>query len=144
MTANKLNVDPTAAVVAHGLLNALNVVSGSVALIEDSADPAEREWLATALERNLAFVADTVDDIADSAPPGLVADVHEAVEAGTDVARRCAGAAGTWRAELPALRTRLNAISGRLTNVVRGLPSEVIAFLDGLHGDDGRPELELV
>ena len=125
-------VDPTTAVLAHGLLNTVHAVTSVPPLLRESTED-EAAPLCEVLVRQLAFLRDAIDELDDDVRASLLDAVREAGWAGERVAEACARGELDRAAGLLGLLTRTAArITEILQNVVRGLAPEVIAYLDSL------------
>jgi hypothetical protein len=125
-------MDATTAVVAHGLLNAVHVVRSVPSLLEGST-PEERSRLCSMLSHQLAFLGDSLDDFGDVASDELRQVLHRATVAGQHVADVCSEGLppGTGDA-LQALADAAERAAAHLTGLIRGLPPDVIEYLDSL------------
>jgi hypothetical protein len=121
------------AIVAHGLLNSLAVISGAAATIlkYGAALPVDDlDTLTNAIDEQSAVFSDGLHVLVRNASEAF-ADAATAVVLAAGVANRVAGEDRTLALEALLRRTAL--IKQTLDGLVRGLPAEVIALLD-----DGR------
>ena len=126
-------MDATTAVLAHGILNAVHVVSSVPALLEDCTDENERQRLCSMLSNQLDFLVATLEDLGDVASEGLRRELHRASFAGAEVAAACSGGGlGEAGDQLQTLADAAERAAANLTGLVRGLPADVILYLDSL------------
>ncbi|MDQ3106450.1 MAG: hypothetical protein M3Q68_01410 [Actinomycetota bacterium] len=121
------------AVVAHGLLNSLAVISGSAATMLEHGSAlavADVEMLTTAIDEQSEVFTDGLQLIVRQASDAF-ADAATAVSLAAGVARHADGAGQHLALEALVRRTVL--LRQVLDGLVRGLPAEVISLLD-----DGR------
>ena len=68
--------DPTMAVVAHGLLNAMAVIAGTTMTVRrnwDGLDPEKRDAMLGTIERQADFVTGLLQDLVRGLPPDVEA-----------------------------------------------------------------------
>lgn len=68
--------DPTMAVVAHGLLNAMAVIAGTTMTVRrnwDRLDPEKRDAMLATVERQSEFVTGLLQDLVRGLPPDVEA-----------------------------------------------------------------------
>lgn len=122
------------AIVAHGLLNSLAIISGAAATILEHgaalADDDVRVLTAAIDEQSTVFI-DGLQVVIRHASDAF-ADAATAVALASGVAHHVG--AGERRLALDALVRRAGLLRQALDGLVRGLPDEVVALLD-----DGRP-----
>lgn len=71
-------VDATAAVIAHGLLNSMAVISGAAATLReawDALDGPRRETLLAMITDRARQVTDTLGELARGLPPGVLKEL---------------------------------------------------------------------
>jgi K+-sensing histidine kinase KdpD len=76
MTIEGWDADPTMAVVAHGLLNALAVIAGNTMTVRrnwDVLDPQRRDGMLAAVEQQAQFVTGLLQDLVRGLPPDVEA-----------------------------------------------------------------------
>lgn len=76
--------DPTAAVVAHGLLNSMAIISGAARTLTDAwddLDAGRRLQLLTMIGDQADHVSDMLGDLARGLPPGVLRELDSITEA---------------------------------------------------------------
>lgn len=122
------------AVVAHGLLNSLAIISGAAATILEHGDALQEDDIRT--------LTQAIDDQSTIFTDGLQVVIRHATDTFADAATAVALASGVAnhvdrgdrRLALEALVRRTGALRQVLDGLVRGLPEEVVSLLD-----DSRP-----
>jgi hypothetical protein len=72
--------DPTMAVVAHGLLNAMAVIAGTTMTVRrswDRLDSAKRDAMLETIERQCEFVTGLLQDLVRGLPPDVEAALRQ-------------------------------------------------------------------
>lgn len=122
------------AIVAHGLLNSLAIISGAAATILDHGAALGEDdvrVLTTAIDEQSTVFIDGLQVVIRHASDAF-ADAATAVALAAGVANHVAG--GERELALDALVRRAGLLRQALDGLVRGLPDEVVALLD-----DSRP-----
>lgn len=118
------------AVVAHGLLNSLAIISGAASTIlqyGSALDDADLKVLTEAIDEQSALFTDGLQVLVRSASDAF-ADAATAVTLAAGIANRVGAADRTM--VLEALTSRTGLIRQVLDGLVRGLPAEVLSLLD--------------
>jgi hypothetical protein len=127
-------VDASSAVLAHGLLNSVHVVASVPALLPDaSGDEADR--LCGVLRAQIEFLSASVDDLGEVLSTALRGELQVALFAADRLSEAChAGEPSKMTETLETLGAAAHRAAQNLSRLVRGLPPDVIDYLDALDG----------
>ena len=117
---------------AHGLLNSVHVVASVPDLLSDATGK-ETDRLCGMLTAQIEFLSASVDDLDDVLSTVLRDELQVALLAADRVSEAChAGEASMMTETLETLGGAARRAAENLSRLVRGLPPDVIEYLDAL------------